>query len=69
MPEIPEQRPVQDWYDDRSVAEFLCMSPYTVREYCRRGIIHAQVRPSGPGNTEKWMISRDELMRFKRGRD
>ena len=62
---LVKERRVQDWYDTKAAAEFLGKSPYTVREYCRLGRIHAQKRACGRGNSEEWMISHDELMRIK----
>ena len=62
---LVKQRQVQDSYDTKTTAELLGKSPYTVREYCRHGRIHAQKRACGRGNSEEWMISHDELMRIK----
>ncbi|MCY2993352.1 MAG: helix-turn-helix domain-containing protein [Planctomycetota bacterium] len=62
---LVKQRLVQDWYDTTAAAELLGKSPYTVREYCRQGRIHAQKRVCGRGKSEEWMISHEELMRVK----
>lgn len=61
---LVKPRQVQRWYDTKAAAEFLGKAPYTVREYCRLGGVHAQKRASGRGNSKEWMISHEELIRF-----
>jgi len=62
---LVRQRRVQDWYDTRKVAEILDRSPYSVREWCRLGRVHAEKRACGRGTSKEWMISHAELERIK----
>lgn len=63
---LSEQRQVQqDWYDTQTAAGILERSPYSVREWCRLGRVHAEKRSCGRGRSKEWMISHDELMRIK----
>ncbi|MCY2993351.1 MAG: helix-turn-helix domain-containing protein [Planctomycetota bacterium] len=56
---------IQDWYDTKAAAKLIGKSPYTVREWCRQGRVHATKRACGRGNSEEWMISHNELMRIR----
>lgn len=56
---------VQEWYDTKTAAEMLDRSPYSVREWCRLGRVHAEKRRCGRGTAKEWMISHEEIQRFK----
>ena len=60
-----EQRTIKEWYSTDEVATILEKAPFTVREWCRLGRIHADKRACGRGNTQEWMISHDELTRVR----
>jgi hypothetical protein len=62
---LVHQRQIQDWYDTATAAGILGKSPYSVREWCRLGRVHAEKRRCGRGSTKEWMISHEELMRIK----
>ena len=56
---------VQEWYDTKTAAEMLDRSAYSVREWCRLGRVHAEKRRCGRGTTKEWMISHEEIQRFR----
>jgi hypothetical protein len=58
-------RSVQAFYSTEDAAEILSRSPFTVREWCRLGRVHAVKRPCGRGVNQEWMISHDELQRIR----
>ncbi len=60
-----EQRTIKDFYSTDEVAAILEKAPFTVREWCRLGRIHADKRACGRGNAQEWMISHDELTRIR----
>lgn len=64
---LARQHPVQkDWYTCSEIAAILGRRPYTVREWCRYGRIHAEKRSGvGRGSEEAWRISHDELVRYQ----
>ncbi len=55
----------KDWYSPVEVAEILGKKPYTVREWCRLGRIHARKRPIGRGDADEWEISAEEIERYQ----
>jgi hypothetical protein len=59
------QKTIKEWYSTDEVAEILGKAPFTVREWCRLGRVHAQKRDTGRGNTLEWMISHGELQRLR----
>ena len=52
-------------YSVPEAAKILRRSPYTVREWCRLGRIHATKRPGGRGNELEWEIAHAEIERFE----
>lgn len=64
--ELVEQgRKAKDWYTTAEVGQILGRDKYTVREWCREGRIRAEKRPAGRGKAKEWMISAQEIERFK----
>ena len=62
---LQNQRPSKDWYTVAEVAEILGKAEFTVREWCRLGRVYASKRPCGRGNTQEWIVSREELTRLE----
>lgn len=60
------QRTERDWYVVEEVAELLNRRPFTVREWCRLGRLHAEKKGSGRGKHQSWVISHTEVLRFQR---
>lgn len=63
---ILEREMVKDWYSTDEFARLVGKAEFTVREYCRLGRIRAEKRKSGRGAHPAWVISHDELLRFRR---
>ena len=61
-----QQRAVKDFYSTEEIATILGKDPFTVREWCRLGRVHAQKRRSGRGSHRAWVISHEELQRIER---
>lgn len=59
------QQSTKDYYTTEEVAERLGKRPYTVREWCRLGRVHAEKAHSGRGADEEWRISQAELTRIQ----
>lgn len=62
---LVSQRTVKECYTTDEVAVLLGRRPFTVREWCRLGRIHAEKRDTGRGNTLEWSVSHDELERIR----
>ena len=56
----------QEAYSTADFARLVDRDVYTVREWCRLERIRATKRQCGRGNSPEWMISHDELMRYRR---
>lgn len=63
--EIHVQRTVKEFYTTAEVAQILGRRPYTVREWCRLGRIHADKAHAGRGLDEEWRVGHDELVRIQ----
>jgi hypothetical protein len=61
-----EHQAVKDWYTTDEVAKILGKAEYTVREWCRHGRVRAEKRNSGRGAFPAWVISHQELLRYRR---
>jgi len=62
---LVEQRTLKDWYSTEEVAKIVNKAEYTVREWCRQGRITAKKKICGRGKGGEWLISHEELARFK----
>lgn len=56
---------VKELYTTAEVAHLLNRRPYTVREWCRHGRIHAVKTHAGRGEEEEWRIGHEELTRIQ----
>lgn len=63
--ELQTQRTVKEFYTTAEVAQILRRRPYTVREWCRLGRIHAEKAHSGRGLDDEWRVSHEELVRIQ----
>jgi len=61
-----ERQTVKDHYEVEELAEVVGKAPFTVREWCRHGRINASKRQSGRGPHAGWVVSHDELLRYRR---
>ena len=59
------QKQKKDYYSTAEVAEILGRAEFPVREGCRLGRIWAEKRSCGRGRSKEWMISDEELQRFR----
>ena len=62
---VSRKQSPKEWYSPVEVAEILRKKPYTVREWCRLGRIHARKRPIGRGDADEWEVSAEELERYQ----
>jgi hypothetical protein len=53
------------WYSVEEAAALFGKRPYTVREWCREGRIHATKRIQKSGRAELWSISAEEVARVR----
>jgi hypothetical protein len=61
-----ERETVKDWYTTEEFARLVGKAEFTVREWCRLGRVNAEKRASGRGKFCSWVISHDELLRYRR---
>jgi len=61
-----ERHLVKDWYSVEEFARLAGKAEFTVREWCRRGRIHAEKWSSGRGAFMAWCISHHEFLRYQR---
>ena len=64
--DLTAQGVVRDWYTSEEFAEAVGMAPYTVREHARQGRLNAEKRSSGRGSHCSWVLSHEELERYRR---
>ena len=60
------QKSAKEHYSTAEAAELLGKAEFTVREWCRLGRVRALKRGSGRGKYLSWVISAEELGRFRR---
>ncbi len=63
---LVERQQQKEWYEVEEFARITRKAPFTCREYCRQGRIHAEKRRSGRGAYPMWVISHAELERYQR---
>ncbi|MDB5306431.1 MAG: hypothetical protein JWO38_633 [Gemmataceae bacterium] len=61
-----EREMIRDWYEVEEFAKLVGKVPFTCREWCRLGRIKAEKKASGRGKFYSWVISHDELIRYRR---
>jgi hypothetical protein len=63
---LVERQVVKDFYDIEEFAKLIGKSGFTVREWARYRRIHATKKKSGRGPHKQWVISHEELTRYRR---
>lgn len=63
---LVERETIKDFYEIEEFARLIGKSGFTVREWARYRRIHATKRKSGRGPHKQWVISHDELTRYRR---
>jgi hypothetical protein len=63
---LVERETIKDWYSTDEFARLVGKAEFTVREHCRLGRIHAEKQQSGRGAHPAWVISHNELLRYRR---
>jgi hypothetical protein len=66
LTQLVERQQVREWYTTGEFARTVGKAEFTIREYCRLGRINAEKRRSGRGAYPQWVISHDELERYRR---
>jgi hypothetical protein len=54
------------WYTTEEFARLVHKAEFTVREWCRLGRVKAEKRGSGRGKFHAWVVSHEELLRYRR---
>lgn len=63
---LVERQKERGWYTTREFARLAGKSEFTIREYCRLGRLKADKRQSGRGAYPQWVLSHDELERYRK---
>lgn len=66
LDELIAARTIKDWYSTVEFARLVDRNEFTVREWCRLGRINAKKSRSGRGPHASWVVSHDELQRYRR---
>jgi hypothetical protein len=62
---LVERQTVKDWYTTFEFGELIGKAEFTVREHCRLGRLNGQKRESGRGAHPAWVLSHQELLRYR----
>jgi hypothetical protein len=62
---LVKQRTIKEKYTIAEVARLEGKSEFTVREWCRHGRIRGEKRACGRGTSQEWVISHEELTRYR----
>jgi hypothetical protein len=60
-----ERETVKDFYSTDEFARLVGKAEFTIREHCRLGRLNAGKRQSGRGAHPSWVLSHEELLRFR----
>jgi hypothetical protein len=63
---LVERETIKDFYDIEEFARLVGKAEFTCREWCRLGRILGQKRHSGRGAHAAWVVSHEELLRYRR---
>jgi transposase len=62
---LADRQTVKASYTVEEVSKIICRSKFCVREYCRKGRVHATKAACGRGRSREWRISHQELQRLR----
>ncbi len=63
---LVERQTIKDFYEVEEFARLVGKAAFTVREWARLGRIRAEKRQSGRGKHPAWVVSHQELLRYRR---
>jgi hypothetical protein len=63
---LVKRETIKDYYEIEEFARLVGKAAYTCREWARLGRIRAEKRQSGRGAHPAWLISHEELLRYRR---
>jgi hypothetical protein len=63
---LVERETIKEWYSTDEFARLVGKADFTVREWARLHRIRAEKRRSGRGAHPAWVISHEELLRYRR---
>ena len=63
---LVDRQQVREFYEIEEFARLAGREPFTCREWARRGRIRAVKKLSGRGAHAGWVVSHDELLRYRR---
>ena len=63
---LVERQQVREWYTTEEFGRAVGKAEFTIREYCRLARLRAEKRQSGRGKYPQWVLSHEELQRYRR---
>lgn len=66
LDQLLERELAKDFYEIGEFAQIVGKAEFTVREWARHGRIRATKKKSGRGPHPLWVISHEELLRYRR---
>lgn len=63
---LVERQQLREWYTTEEFASAVGKAEFTIREYARLGRLRAEKRQSGRGLHQQWVLSHEELQRYRR---
>jgi hypothetical protein len=63
---LVERETIKEYYEIEEFARLIGKSEFTVREWARYHRIRATKRKSGRGPHKQWVVSHEELLRYRR---
>jgi hypothetical protein len=63
---LVERQQAREWYTTEEFGLAVGKAEFTIREYCRLGRLRAVKRQSGRGKYPQWVLSHEELQRYRR---
>jgi hypothetical protein len=63
---LVERQQVREWYTTAEFGRAVGKADVTIREHCRLSRLRAEKRQSGRGAYPQWVLSHEELQRYRR---